>query len=160
MNYADYILNQMDNILTNDATKANNSVIGKIKMGQTFYYLRTTGEHWVMYKILITSFPNVNGFNATIKYTYLSGTEKNETASFYLYIPSIPLVQTREAIHLGGGIMLCRDKQSVFKFIKHHYRRGLLKTPNSRFCENFRTLHQEIILSNYRDKLEMLKNIK
>lgn len=133
----------------------------RLRMGNVFFKVKTMGNStlFLIDKIMLTNFPNLDNPKAEIKYVHIDGDTvgiKDEKILLdAVFIPKRG--QTKETLVMSASLALCTTKQAVYDLMKHEISRHFSST--TYLNRNKWVDWQERCVTDYKKAIERLKSL-
>lgn len=133
----------------------------RLRMGNVFFKVKTMGNStlFLIDKIMLTNFPNLDNPKAEIKYVHIDGnTVGMEDEKILLDAVFIPKYgQTKETLVMSTALALCTTKQAVYDYMKKEISRHFSST--TYLNRNRWVDWQERCVTDYKKAIERLKSL-
>lgn len=134
----------------------------RLRMGNVYYMVKIIGNStlFLIDKIMLTNFPNLNAPTAELKYICINGDRVGmEDEKILINCDFIPKSgQKKETLLLSTHLILCTTKQAVYDLMKHEISRHFYTIAHY-LNEKKWTDWQERCVTEYKKAIERLKSL-
>ena len=135
----------------------------RLRMGNVFFKVKIMGNGtlFLIDKIMLTNFPNLNAPTVELKYICINGDtvgfiEDEKILLDAVFIPKHG--QTKETLVMSTSLALCTTKQAVYDLMKHEISRHFYTIANY-LNKNIWAEWQERCVTDYKKTIERLKSL-